>query len=389
MNDVSLKREKIGTWFRLDGTEGREYGLDSDNLDDVSIDELRAAVDADLRLSIVGGSGTATTTSLARLAPLIPELRDLQLATANRITGLDVLSGARNLRSFEFTVGQCADVLDLSLLPRLEEFRGDIKRGVSSVLRNPGLRFLQVWGAIPKSFARVTAPVEYFEQEGGRSQITLPEFAHPEAIRRLERRGPAQFDLGQLSAMTNLTELEVTSCNEVSALSVLSELPKLSKLRFKGVGTGEPWDLVPALSWAFLIDLSPYPSSEVVARWRAAGWIVPDDAYSSDAEEIVVDDAGDGESWGVFMSRFESLAASVDELEGTVAGGRHGELLVLSAVAELRAQGATLDPEPDSEGDSTAVYFPTREQAEQVATLARTILHSDTATRLRYLRSDG
>lgn len=379
----------LHTWYRIGGVAIPEYEVDPDRLEDVDVYELRAAVDAGKSISVVGGSGASSTTSLAFLAPIVSELRDLRLGTSNRITDLDTLAGAHNLRSFQFVVGRCAENLDLSQFPHLEAFEGDITRSVASILRNPGLRFLRVWGAIPKSFARVTAPIEVFDQEGARSQIALPEFAHPEAMTRLSRRGPAQFDLGQLSAMTNLATLSITNCPDVSGLGALAELPSLADLEFKGVGTSESWDLLPRVPEAFMVDLAPSPPASLLAAWRAAGWLVPLGPEPDDAEEIVVDDAGDGESWGVFMSRFESLAASVDALEGAVAGGRHGELLVLSAVAELRAQGATLDPEPDSEGDFTAVYFPTREQAEQVASLARTILGSGTATQLRHLRSAG
>lgn len=389
MSDADLKQELATSWHRFDGMEIPDYSVDPDQLDEVGIDELRAAVDAGLSISIVGGSGTGSTTSLAFLEPIIPVVRDLRLWTSNQVTELDVLAGAHNLRTLHYVVGRCSEVLDLSGLRQLEAFDGDITRSVASVLRNPSLRLLRVWGAIPKSYAHVVGPIEVYEQEGGRSQVTLPEFAHPGAMTRLSRRGAAQFDLSEVSAMMNLVKLEITNCKDLSGLSVLADLSKLANLQLKGVGTRERWDLVPDVPSAFMLDLSPHPSASLLASWRAAGWLVPDDPQPSQTEEIFVDEAGDGESWGVFMSRFEGLAAAVEALEGIAAGGRHGELLILGAVTELRAGGATLNPEPDSEGDYAAVYFPTRDQAEQVATLARTMLHSDTATQLRYLDSNS
>lgn len=385
-NDRRL--ETVDYWHQVGGRSISEFSVDPDRLDEVDINELRAAVEAGMSISIEGGSGTTSTTSLAFLAPIVPILRDLQVWTSNRITDLDVLSDAQNLRAFQFIVGRCADVLDLSQFPHLEVFEGEMTKSISSVLRNPSLRFLRVLGAIPKSFARVSGPVEVFDQEGGRSQSTLPEFHHPEAMTRLFRRGPAQFDLTQLTGMPNLADLEITSCPDVSGLAALAGLPKLADLQLKGVGTRESWDLIPPHPIrALLNELSPYPPTSLLETWRAAGWSVPLDPEPDDSEEIVVDDAGDGESWGVYMSRFDSLAAAVDVLDGTVAGGRHGERLILSAVAELRAEGAVLDAEPDSEGDFAVVYFPTQDQAEQVAALARTILQSDTATQLHHLRA--
>lgn len=352
--------------------------------DDVDLDEVRAAIEAGMVISLEGGSGTRSTTSLAFLAPVVPILTDLRIHTPNTVTDVDVLASAIKLRALQFSVGKCADIVDFSQLPHLEIFDGVVTRTVASVLRNPRLRMLSVYGAIPKSFARVAGPIEFFDQEGGRSQTTLPEFAQPEAMTKLARRGPAQFDLAQLTGMTNLQDLELTLCDDATGLAVLGQLPKLSK-QLKAVRTRESWSDLPDIPWAFVIELSPTPSEDLLTKWRSTGWIVHIDPPTPTGEEVVVDDAGDGESWGLYINRFDGLAAAVDALHATVASGIHGERLVLGAIAELRTQGVTLDPEPDSESGLTAIYFPTRDQAEHVANLVRTLLHADTDTQLRYL----
>lgn len=385
---MDADHERVFSDLWIDDTDVLIYAVDLGDVDidvDLEIDEVRAAIDAGMVIALEGGNGPRSTTSLAFLAPVIPILTDLRVATSNTVTDVDVLADAVKLRALQFIAGKCADVVDFSHLPHLEIFDGDVTRTVASVLRNPHLRSLSVYGAIPKSFARVAGPVEFFDQEGGRSQITLPEFAQPEAMTKLARRGPAQFDLTQLTQMTNLRELELTLCDDVSGLPALGQLPNLSKVRLKEVGTRESWNELPDLPWAFVLDLSPTPSDALLTKWRSAGWLIHIDPPTPPGEEVVVDDAGDGESWGLYVNRFDGLAAAVDILHRTVASGIHGEQLVLGAIAELRTQGATLNPEPDSESGLTAVYFPTHDQAEQVAALVRTILDADTDTQIRYL----
>ena len=382
---MSVDSDRVRTWYRADGTEAEQYTMSVDDLV-TDVDELRAVVDAGMRITIHAGHGPQGVTSLDFLAPVIADVRDIRVGTINRVTDVAVLEDALNLRSLNWSVGACAERVDLSGLPHLEEFGSSVTRAVSSVLRNPGLRFLRVEGAIPQSFARVEGPVEIFEHEGGRSQIDLPVFATPETMRSIIRTGPAQFDLGQLVEMTRLAKFSLKLCGDVMGLSELGRMPELSELTFNGCTTKERWEDLPRVTRAFLIDVSPHPAISTLSEWRRAGWLVPDDPPSAPSEAIVVEEAGDGESWGVFMSRFDELAEAVGMFDGRVAGGPHGELLILGVVAELRSKGAQLEPEPDSEGEYTAVYFPDRDQATQVFVRARDILHSDPATQLSYLR---
>lgn len=385
---LELDRERMRSWRRANGSEATQYCM---SVDDVvtDIDELRAASEAKMRITIHAGRGPRSVTSLAFLAPIIGEVRDLRIGTVNRITDVEVLNGARRLRSLSFAVGSCDGRLELSDIPQLEEFRGPVTRAVSSVLKNPALRFLEVEGPVPKSFALVAGPIENYKQEGGRFQAELPAFAQPRAMRSLSRIGPVAFDFGQVSEMTELVDLEVSLCKDLVGLSKLSRLRSLARLTLKGVATRERWEDLPAVRWGFMNDVSPVPSKEFLAERRQMGWRVP--AAPRDPEPaLTVDEAGDGESWGVFLSRFDDLAEAVDLLNGLPASGVHGEQFLLGVVAELRSQGEELDPEPDSEGGFTAVYFPDRRQAEQVYVRARELLTAEPAAQLSYLQGgDG
>lgn len=383
---MKLNRDRVGTWYRADHTEGLEYIMAVDDLV-TDVAELRAANDSEMRITLTEGDGPKSVTSLDFLEPVIAEIRDLWVNTQNRITGLEVLRRAENLRSLSFEVGSFETQVDLSGLPRLEEYYGVVKRSVASVLQNPNLRFLRVYGAIPKSFSRVAGAVERFDQYGGRSQSELPVFAQPGAMRSVTRVGAARFDLGQLSEMTGLEKLEISGCDDVVGLAGLSAFSELVDVTFKGSKTQERWEDLPLVRKGFLNDVSPFPSVEFLEERRAAGWIVPMASEGVPVAALTVDEAGDGESWGVYMSRFDDLAEAVDLLDGSVPGGLEGEALILGVVAELQGDGEVLVPEPDSEGSFTAVYFPNREQAELVFARTKTVLEGDSTTQLRYLRA--
>ncbi|WP_314095025.1 hypothetical protein [Microbacterium foliorum] len=383
---VAFDSDRVFEWYRADGTEANEYVMSVDDLV-TDADELRAAIEAGMRITISAGGGPKGVTSLGFLAPVIAEVRDLWVGTINRVTDVAILEEAVQLRSLTWAVGACAERVDLSALPNLEEFGSSVTRTVASVLQNPSLRFLRVEGAIPPSFARVSGPVEIFEQEGGRSQIDLPAFAMPEVLRSIIRVGPAQFDLGQLVGMTGLSKFALKVCADVIGLSELRRLPDLTEVMFNGCTTRERWEDLPRVPSAFLVDIFPHPATSALSEWREAGWMVWGDPPEMQVEAISVDEAGDGESWGVYMSRFEDLADAVEIFDGRTPGGRHGERFILGVVAELRSEGVKLVPEPDSEGDFTAVYFPDADQAQQVFERAKGLLHVDTETQLKYLRA--
>lgn len=381
---MKLNPDRVSSWVRSDGTKGLCYAMDVDDLvTDPHV--LRAAVDAGMQIATYGGIGTKEVTSLAFLAPIIAEVRDLWIGTANKITDVEILTEARHLRSLGFAVGSCVGRADLSILPYLEEFKGSISRAVGSVMHNPRLRFLNVLGSVPKSFMNVAGPVEIYLQEGGRSQAEVPFFAQPEAMRSFTRIGTARFDIGQLAEMSTLAEFELSLCGDVTGLSVLSRLPALNRLALKSCTTTERWEGLPNVPQGLLIELNPVPSRAFLNERRRAGWIITEMDDEPPAA-LVLEESGDGASWGVFMSRFEDLTEAVDNLDGSAAHGFHGERFILGVVAELRSQGATLDPEPDSESASTAVYFPDRVQAHQVYARAQELLSGDASTQLKYLR---
>lgn len=238
---MGFDSDRVFEWYRADGTEANEYVMSVDDLV-TDADELRAAIEAGMRITISAGGGPKGVTSLGFLAPVIAEVRDLWVGTINRVTDVAILEEAVQLRSLTWAVGACAERVDLSALPNLEEFGSSVTRTVASVLQNPSLRFLRVEGAIPPSFARVSGPVEIFEQEGGRSQIDLPAFAMPEAMRSIIRVGPAQFDLGQLVGMTGLSKFALKVCADVIGLSELRRLPDLTEVMFNGCTTRERWE---------------------------------------------------------------------------------------------------------------------------------------------------
>lgn len=64
-----------------------------------------------------------------------------------------------NLRSLYFAAGRSTEIVDLAHLPPIEAFEGYVVRSVASVLRNPNLRFMEVFGSIPKSFVRRAGPL--------------------------------------------------------------------------------------------------------------------------------------------------------------------------------------------------------------------------------------
>lgn len=385
LSSMTISAERVGAWYRADGSEALQYAMSADDLV-TDPAELRAAIDAGMRITVTSGSSPASVTSLDFLEPVIDDVQDLWVGTVGRVVGANILPNARLLRSLAFAAGACSDRPDLSSLPHLEEFSGGVTRTTASVLRNPDLRFLRVEGVIPKSFARVAGKLEVFEHHGARSATELPVFEHPESMRRMLRVGPSSFNLRQLEGMTNLAEFRLNVCGEVIGLASLARLPHLSRLQFNGVATREDWADVPVVGSGFMLDITPYPSESVLASWAAAGWILPD-RPASPVDAITLDEAGDGEAWGVFIAQFDGLAEAAEAFDGTVAGGLHGELFILGIVAELRSRGVTLDPEPDSENGFTAVYFPDRAQAEQVFLSARVAINAGTTTKIGHLRA--
>ncbi|MFK3676203.1 hypothetical protein ACI2IP_00645 [Microbacterium sp. NPDC090218] len=382
-----LDPERVRQWFRLDRTKAEQYVMQVENLV-TDVGELRAAIDAGMSISIFSGPvPKSQTTSLSFLAPVIGELRDLSLISAGRFTDLEVLNGATNLRSLNYEVGPSRDRVDLAGLPRFEEFTGVLTRTVASVVENPGLRFLSIYGPKPAPFARVVGPVEIFSFVGARSQTVLPVFEHPKAMRSMTRVSPSRFDLAQLGEMTGLTEIKVGACDDVVGLSAMALLPKLNSVTFQYCGTAERWEDVPRVAEGFLMAVSPFPSVAFLEERRAAGWIVPQLWEGEPVEALTVDESADGEGWGVYMSRFDDLADAVELLDGSAPDGLHGESLILGVVAELNKEGARLDAEPDSEGSFTAVYFPDQAQAEQVYARAKDVLASDASAQLAYLRN--
>lgn len=383
---MKLNARHVTRWYRTGRRGGEMYSMQIDDLV-TDEDELRAAIRAGMCIGVYTGSAPVREVSLAFLAPVISELRHLWV-NAVTLKDVEVLNDARSLQSLELEVlRSIPGRVDLSDLPHFEEFSGTVTRSVASALKNPGLRVLTVRGAIPKSFAHVVGPVERFEQVGGRSQTELPKFAHPEAMRSISRIGVARFDLAQLAQMPGLEELEVTLCADVVGLSELSRFSNLNKVTFKGAATQERWEDLPHVPKAFLSEVRPFPSLEFLEERQAEGWIVPHPSEGVPVDALTVDEAGDEESWGVYLSRFDDIAEAVELFDGSVPGGRAGERLILGVVAELRSEGVALDPEPDSEGSFTAVYFPDQTQAERVYARAREVLDADAATQLRYLRA--
>lgn len=380
-----LDSQRIDTWVRMDGSEESEYILSLGEQQD-DLDELREAAQAGMRITLSFEENDTARTSLAFLEPVIDEIRDLWIGTSNRIIDAGVLAHATNLRSLTLHVGPCDEVLGLASLPRLEHFEGKVTRAVASVMRNPGLRFLEIIGAIPKSFARAAGPVENFRQHGGRSQTALPVFENPAAMRSILRVGPERFDLAQLREMSHLQEFRLGACPEVVGLRELGFLPELELIYFNEVGTPEPWEDLPDVPRGFLFAVSPPPSRTFLAEKQAIGWALPSDSDMDAGARILLEES-EG-SYGVFLGQFGDLDAAVDQFDGGLADGYYGELFLLGVVAELRAAGAHLDPEPDSENSMTAVYFQTQAQAEQVATRAQAVLDGgDIAALVGYLRA--
>ncbi|WP_217183087.1 hypothetical protein [Streptomyces sp. AC495_CC817] len=383
---MKLDPDRVREWVRADSTRSLFYGMKADKLV-TDPDELRAAVEAGMQISISGGSDPKEETSLAFLLPVIADLQDLWIGTTTRIVDIDVLNKADKLRSLAFSAGSCAGQAELARLPRLEQFDGIVTRSVASVLKNPSLRFVNVQASIPRSYAQIVGPVEIFVQEGGRQQVDLPVFHQPDAMRVLTRIGPASFDVSQLENMTRLEEFELSLCGKVTNLDRLSHLPALRRVAFKACSTSERWEVLPKIARAMLLDVAPMPSTEFLDERRDAGWIVPTVEEAAPGPALFLDEAGDGESWGVFLSRFEDLASAVNMLDGSAATGLHGESFLLGIALELRSDGISADVVPDSESDRTAVYFLDLAQAEQVFVRARELLAADPATQLHYLRA--
>ncbi|MGQ7311717.1 hypothetical protein ACUOFU_08465 [Microbacterium arabinogalactanolyticum] len=369
---MTLNAERIGSWRRMDGSESPSYVMSYDSIVEDS-DELLAAIEAGMQISIYGGKSGGVT-SLSFLDPVIEEIRDLYIGTINRITDVQVLNKARNLRSLTFATGPCDGVMKLAELPFLEELEISVSRVVASALLNPNVKYLTVYGAMPKSFVRVRGPVEVFVQEGGRAQEDLPIFEQPAAMRSIWRAGPRRFDLGQLAEMWELRELTLGACPDVVGIGALAELSNLEFAAFKECGTSERWEDLPDIPRAMLFEVSPIPDTDFIQRKKAVGWILPLIDPNDEREQIFVDEDEDEGSFGVFMDRFDALSAAVELYDDSTPSGIHGELFLQGVIAELRAQGVKLDPEADSEGGFTALYFPERSQAEQVADRAREVL---------------
>lgn len=377
-----LNSQRIVPWHgRADACQ---YVMQVDDLV-TDVEELREAARASMRIGVYSGTATESVVSLKFLEPVIEEVRHLSV-NCERVTDVDVLGDAVSLRSLELEVRTIDGSVDFSRLPEFEEFSGAVNRSVATVMKSPTLRSLRIEGAIGKSFANVSGPVERYEQYGARSQESLPTFAHPEAMRSLQRIGAARFDLAQVAGMTALRTIGVSSCGDVVGLSVLSELPDLESIAFSRVSTQERWEDLPPVEDGFMFLVSPTPSRAFIEERRAVGWVLPQPLEEA-AEAIRVDESADGESWGVYISRFDDLEDAVEIVDGSVADGMRGEAFLLGVVADLRRSGELLHPDPDSESEFTVVYFPDESQARRVYDRARELLRADTATKVAVLRT--
>lgn len=337
--------------------------------------ELLAAVQAGAGIFLQGSVSHSHEFSLGFLEPVIEILPSLGIEAADRIVDTGILERATSLSTFRW-VGRSGEPVDLSKLPLLSGFSGEISKITRSVLENPALTRLETFGPVPVAARRIAGPLTHFEHTGARRWGVLPEFASPEALISFTRFFVDDFDLAQLTQFPQLRQIDISDA-ALRGMDALASLQHLEFFRIRNSSSSDGWESMPTPMRGGLVEVEPRPSEALLSLLRERRyWHVymaepitgPYAPFTVDAvDEDVMDD---GWPWGLYLSDFEAIISSSDVHDRGGHSGRSMEPLVEMLIAELRDAGTHIDALFDSESDFFAVYFHSESDARIVAELA-------------------
>lgn len=235
------------------------------------IAQYRPLAASGVGIELTSDGGEARDISLDFLLPVVDLLPSLRIPTVDRIHDAQVLERAVNLHTLVLNCrGRLA--VDLSSLPRLRAFEGRTTAGTVSVLSNPHLEYLEIYGPLPKSAPPVRGPVSHVRQFG--PSVSLLDFEQPGAVREVERTGAREFDLDLLSELNNLTYFRLERCSEVRNLHTLNSLPHLEHVVFQKCTSAESWESFPSVPKAIIANVQPPVSVPFAVNQRRRGWAV-------------------------------------------------------------------------------------------------------------------
>lgn len=340
--------------------------------------ELYAAVRAGAGVFVQGSATRAHVFSLGFLEPVIEILPSLGIEAADTIVDTGILRRATSLSTLRW-VGRSGEPVDVSNLPLLVGFSGEISKITRSVLENPALTRLVTFGAVPAAARRISGALAEFSHTGARRWGVLPEFASPEALVSFTRFFVDEFDLEQLVQFPQLREIDIAHA-ALTGIGALTPLQHLEFFRVRYSASGEGWESMPTPARGGLVDVEPRPSESLLDllrqrdRWQV---YVPEPItgqYAPFTVEALDEEVMDGGwTWGLFLSEseFGSITSSTEARDRGGLSGWEIEQMVENLVDELRDEGKSIDAFFDSESGFFAVYFQNESDANVVAEVTR------------------
>lgn len=188
-----------------------------------TIDEMRLVCRKALEARLV--NIPAQHRGLNFLLKLRPYVRKLGIADA-LVTDASVVAKLSDLRELDLEVDQRVPV-DLSTLPRLESFSGNL-RNFESALVLPSLKHLYLRSVARGRLAPVEAPLRTLEMIDVGALDRLPVLSHPLLLRSLSLQGVKSLSLRGISRLEKLKTLEIAECKNLRDVDELTSLrPKV------------------------------------------------------------------------------------------------------------------------------------------------------------------
>lgn len=340
--------------------------------------ELYAAVRAGAGVFVQGSASRAHVFSLGFLEPVIEILPSLGIEAADTIVDTGILRRATSLSTLRW-VGRSGEPVDVSNLPLLVGFSGEISKITRSVLENPALTRLVTFGAVPAAARRISGVLTEFSHTGARRWGVLPEFASPEALISFTRFFVDDFDLEQLVQFPQLREIDIAHA-ALTGIGALTSLQHLEFFRVRYSASGDGWESMPTPARGGLVDVEPRPSESLLDllrqrdRWQVYMPEPITGPYAPFTVEALDEEVMDGGwTWGLFLSEseFGSITSSTEARDRGGLSGWEIEQMVENLVDELRDEGKSIDAFFDSESGFFAVYFQNESDANVVAEVAR------------------
>lgn len=340
---------------------------------DVDITALRHAVREGARVFVGFIKGDAP--SISFLKPVIDEVTFLDLDSDRApISGLRLLDRATKLRYLGLPRRIGTDHVNLSELPELTYFAGPVRRQVESVLENPNLKDIVLYGALPKKSLAVAAPVQSLSLSSPGAAGVMPLLKDPSALTQILIDSARSFDVGVLRRFGNLRTIAMRECKAVTGIAALREFTRLEWLEASNVSSEEDWGVLNYVCAPHAhIAVEPKPPLSWRRAWKARGWWVNTDDDLGEEELArfgvvrVLRDLADG--WAEV--RVQDLSAFDDTVYS--AGGpakANGQAIEKILRALIKPEFGDLSGvEYDSESSMMSVLFSNDDAAVRLARL--------------------